>query len=109
MDEGDLAVPPQFSCEKCGGEMYPEYYEGEGVYGQVYRIEDVRSKTRARRSFLYASRHTGTWNNGKGAQKGRSQKTTTVPTILSEAFRKAENVQLSLTSLKYPDVWLHTA
>jgi hypothetical protein len=44
---------------------------------------------------MYASRHTGTWHDGKGAQKGRSQKTMTGPTILSEAFRKAENVQLS--------------
>jgi hypothetical protein len=39
MDDGDLTVPPQFSCEKCGGEMYPEYYEG--VHGQIYRLEDV--------------------------------------------------------------------
>ncbi|MEB3102965.1 transposase [Paenibacillaceae bacterium T2] len=28
MDDGDPTVPPQFSCEECGGEMYPEYYKG---------------------------------------------------------------------------------
>ncbi|MBB6514452.1 hypothetical protein GGQ92_003305, partial [Gracilibacillus halotolerans] len=28
MDGGDPTVPPQFSCEQCGGEMYPEYYKG---------------------------------------------------------------------------------
>ena len=40
MDDGDLSIPPQFSCEKCGGEMYPEYYEG--VHGQIYRISDMK-------------------------------------------------------------------
>jgi hypothetical protein len=40
MDDGDLTVPPQFSCEKCGGEMYPEYYEG--IRGHIYKIEDVK-------------------------------------------------------------------
>jgi hypothetical protein len=25
MDDGDPTPPPMFSCEKCGGEMYPEY------------------------------------------------------------------------------------
>ncbi|WP_211236969.1 hypothetical protein [Aneurinibacillus terranovensis] len=40
MDHGDLTVPPQFSCEKCGGEMYPEYYEG--IHGYIYKIEDVK-------------------------------------------------------------------
>lgn len=38
MDDGDQTVPPQFTCEKCGGEMYPEYYEG--VHGHVYQISD---------------------------------------------------------------------
>ncbi len=40
MDDGDLTVPPQFSCEKCGGEMYREYYEG--IHGHIYKIEDVK-------------------------------------------------------------------
>lgn len=39
MDDGDPSVPPQFASEKCGGEMYPEYYEG--VHGYEYRISDV--------------------------------------------------------------------
>ncbi|NTZ16198.1 hypothetical protein EXW96_22150 [Paenibacillus sp. JMULE4] len=38
MDDGDPEVPPQFACESCGGEMYPEYYKG--VHGYEYRIED---------------------------------------------------------------------
>jgi hypothetical protein len=38
MDDGDPEVPPQFTCESCGGEMYPEYYKG--VHGYEYRIED---------------------------------------------------------------------
>jgi len=38
MDSGDQSVPPMFACEKCGGEMYPEYYKG--LHGVEYRIED---------------------------------------------------------------------
>ncbi|QAA21724.1 hypothetical protein C0674_15075 [Sporolactobacillus terrae] len=38
MDGGDSIIPPRFSCEQCGGEMYPEYYKG--VHGQEYRIKD---------------------------------------------------------------------
>lgn len=40
MDDGDPTVPPQFSCEKCGGETYPEYYRG--VHGYEYSMTDVR-------------------------------------------------------------------
>lgn len=40
MDGGDPSVPPQFTCEKCGAGMYPEYYKG--VHGYEYRISDVR-------------------------------------------------------------------
>jgi len=40
MDGGDPSVPPQFSCEKCNGEMYPEHYKG--VHGYEYNISDVR-------------------------------------------------------------------
>ena len=43
MDGGDPLVPPQFSCEVCGGAMYPEYYKG--VHGYEYRIENVRGKS----------------------------------------------------------------
>jgi hypothetical protein len=32
MDDGDPVVPMQFSCEACGGEMYPEYYKGGYEY-----------------------------------------------------------------------------
>ncbi|MBE3138238.1 MAG: hypothetical protein IMZ63_00305 [Actinobacteria bacterium] len=34
MDDGDLEVPPRFSCEKCGGEMVPKKYKG--VHGIQY-------------------------------------------------------------------------
>ena len=27
MDGGDPTTPPMFACEKCGGEMYSEYYK----------------------------------------------------------------------------------
>lgn len=40
MDDGDPTVPPQFCCEKCGGIMYPEYYNG--IHGYEYRITDIR-------------------------------------------------------------------
>ena len=42
MDDGDTTVPPQFRCEECDGEMYPEYYKG--VHGYEYRIEDRLGK-----------------------------------------------------------------
>lgn len=42
MDDGDPEVPPQFACEVCGGEMYPEYYKG--VHGYEYRISDRLGK-----------------------------------------------------------------
>ncbi|NOU85517.1 hypothetical protein GC102_06955 [Paenibacillus sp. LMG 31460] len=38
MDQGDRAVPPQFTCESCGGAMYPEYYKG--IHGYEYRVSD---------------------------------------------------------------------
>ena len=44
MDDGDPEVPPQFACEACGGEMYPEY--DKGLHGNEYRLED-RLGTRA--------------------------------------------------------------
>ena len=34
MDDGDLEVPPRFSCERCGGEMVPKKYRG--VHGIQY-------------------------------------------------------------------------
>jgi hypothetical protein len=37
---GDPTTPPMFSCEKCGGEMYPEYYKR--VQGIEYKISDIR-------------------------------------------------------------------
>jgi len=39
MDDGDPTAPPQFSCKKCGGTMYPEYYKG--LHGNEYKITDV--------------------------------------------------------------------
>ncbi|GBF12245.1 hypothetical protein HK1_02306 [Tepidibacillus sp. HK-1] len=41
MDDGDLSVPPMFTCEECGGEMYPEYYKG--LQGKEYRLSDIKS------------------------------------------------------------------
>lgn len=34
MDDGDIGVPPRFSCENCGGEMIPKKYKG--VHGIQY-------------------------------------------------------------------------
>lgn len=28
MDDGDIGVPPRFSCENCGGEIMPKKYKG---------------------------------------------------------------------------------
>lgn len=39
MDEGDQSKPPMFSCEFCGGEMYPEFYIGK--QGREYKITDI--------------------------------------------------------------------
>lgn len=39
MDDGDPTTPPMFSCEKCGGDMYPEYYKG--VHGVEYKLSDI--------------------------------------------------------------------
>lgn len=38
MDDGDTSVPPRFSCEICGGDMYPEDYKG--IHGEHYKIEE---------------------------------------------------------------------
>jgi hypothetical protein len=42
MDDRNPEVPPQFACEACGGEMYPEY--DKGVHGYEYRLEDRTGK-----------------------------------------------------------------
>lgn len=39
MDGGDPSTSPRFNCEKCGGEMYPEY--NKGVYDQEYKLSDI--------------------------------------------------------------------
>ena len=39
MDDGDPEVPPQFSCEACGGAMYPENYKG--VHGYEDKISNI--------------------------------------------------------------------
>jgi DNA-directed RNA polymerase subunit M/transcription elongation factor TFIIS len=36
MDDGDIAEPPTFSCEKCGAIMKPKKYEG--VHGITYEF-----------------------------------------------------------------------
>ena len=33
-------VPSQFTCKKCGEEMYPKYYKNE--FGYTFQISDVR-------------------------------------------------------------------
>ena len=38
MDGGDPTTPPRFQCEKCNGEMVPEYYKG--IYGTEYKLTD---------------------------------------------------------------------
>jgi len=40
MDDGDLAVPPMFACQECGGEMYHGYYKG--IHGEEYKLSDVQ-------------------------------------------------------------------
>ncbi len=40
MDGGDPMTPPMFSCETCGGEMYPEY--DKGVHGVEYRLSELQ-------------------------------------------------------------------
>ncbi|MHB8074768.1 hypothetical protein [Desulfosporosinus fructosivorans] len=42
MDDGDTTVPAQFSCEKCRGDMYPEYYKG--FQGNEYKIADIQEQ-----------------------------------------------------------------
>lgn len=37
MDNGDISEPPRFTCEKCGGLMYPEKYKG--VHGITYSVD----------------------------------------------------------------------
>jgi hypothetical protein len=37
MDDGDIDVPPRFSCENCGGEMNPINYTG--VHNVLYENE----------------------------------------------------------------------
>lgn len=39
-DDGDIAEPPRFRCENCGGSMVPEDYTG--VDGIRYTIDDYR-------------------------------------------------------------------
>lgn len=34
MDDGDMDVPPRFSCENCSGEMVPKKYKS--VHGNEY-------------------------------------------------------------------------
>lgn len=36
MDDGDISVPPRFSCQVCGGEMRPKEYIG--VHGIKYGL-----------------------------------------------------------------------
>lgn len=44
LDDADIAYspnnPPQFTCEKCGNEMYPEYYKN--ALGVEFKISDVQ-------------------------------------------------------------------
>ncbi|HBM8942603.1 TPA: hypothetical protein NOB03_001137 [Enterococcus faecium] len=44
LDDADIANdpnnPPQFTCEKCGKEMYPEYYRN--ALGIEFKISDLQ-------------------------------------------------------------------
>ncbi|MGR5867457.1 hypothetical protein ACT7DZ_38965 [Bacillus cereus] len=40
MDVGDSIVPPRFSCERCGEDMYPQDYTG--IDGIMYNLSDFR-------------------------------------------------------------------
>ncbi|WP_217592120.1 hypothetical protein [Cohnella sp. GbtcB17] len=40
MNARDSCVPPQFTCESCGGKMYSEHYKG--IYEIEYNISDIR-------------------------------------------------------------------
>ncbi|WP_206704706.1 hypothetical protein [Bacillus thuringiensis] len=40
MDIGDSLVPPRFSCERCGKDMYPQDYTG--IAGIMYKLSDFR-------------------------------------------------------------------
>ncbi|PEF61890.1 hypothetical protein CON35_23015 [Bacillus cereus] len=40
MDVGDSIVPPRFSCERCGKDMYPKDYTG--IDGIMYNLSDFR-------------------------------------------------------------------
>jgi hypothetical protein len=42
MDEGDLLDAPRFTCENCGGEMYPEHYKS--THGLEYKLSDYQKK-----------------------------------------------------------------
>lgn len=42
MDEGNLLDAPRFTCENCGGEMYPEYYKS--THGLEYKLSDYQKK-----------------------------------------------------------------
>ncbi|MDU3946533.1 MAG: hypothetical protein E7G99_16105 [Enterococcus avium] len=46
LDDADIANdpnnPPQFTCEKCGKEMYPEYYRN--ALGIEFKISDMFNK-----------------------------------------------------------------
>ena len=41
-DEGDLSDAPRFTCENCGGEMYPEYYKS--THGVEYKLSEYQKK-----------------------------------------------------------------
>jgi hypothetical protein len=40
MDVGDSIIPPRFSCERCGEDMYPKDYTG--IDGIKYNLSDFR-------------------------------------------------------------------
>jgi hypothetical protein len=65
MDDGDPEVPPQFACESCGGEMYPEYYKG--VHGYEYRVEDRIGKIE-----VGVKQGVNPWGNGYGVESLRA-------------------------------------
>ena len=52
MDDGDPTVPPQFSFEKCGGEMYPEFIKDFMVTNIKYQMLENNKRTEAQPRFF---------------------------------------------------------
>lgn len=62
LDGADLAVdplhPPQFDCESCGGETYPEYYKNNlGITFKISFLEKPSTPPISKTSFFEIERN----------------------------------------------------